>query len=75
MGWDWNFVLANPGQFHSDCRTIFRKAIGQTGVASHHALIMDETERFIRQLAKVEGDPWEIIQSYVSSLIYANDKY
>jgi hypothetical protein len=68
MGWEWNFIMADPGQVHSDCRTIFKKSIGQSEVESYAALIDDETERFVKELAKVSGDPWEIVQSYVHCL-------
>lgn len=55
--------MVDPGQYHSDCRTIFKKAIGQTEVASFDPLILDEAERFVKELAGVAGDPWNVVQS------------
>ena len=61
MGWSWNVVLAQPGPFHSECRTIFRKAIGQQEMEAHHDLIQEETRNLIPELADVRGDPYEVL--------------
>jgi hypothetical protein len=55
--------MVNPGEFHSECRTIFKKTIGQTEVASFDPLILDEAERFVKELSRVAGDPWDVVQS------------
>jgi hypothetical protein len=61
MGWDWNVVLAQPGQFHSECRTIFRKAIGQQEMGAYCDLIQEETQNLIPELGGVRGDPYEVL--------------
>lgn len=63
MGWDWNVVIAQPGEFHSNCRTIYKKAIGQQEMEDHRELIQDETRNLIPELRNFEGDPWEVINS------------
>jgi len=61
MGWDWNVVLAQLGQFHSECRTIFRKAIGQQEMNDHRGLIQEEARKLVSELAGIRGDPYDVI--------------
>jgi len=61
MGWDWNVVVAPPGPFHSECRTIFRKAIGQQEMHAHQNLIQEEAYNLIQGLANVQGDPYKVL--------------
>ena len=72
MGWDWNVVLAQPGQFHSDCRTIFRKAIGQQEMHAYRDLILEEARNLVPALAGVRGDPYEAIIAFVT--LFPNQK-
>jgi cytochrome P450 len=65
MGWGWNVVIAQPGPFHSECRTIFKRAIGPNEVVKHDPLIQEEAKNLLGGLEKVRGDPWEVVQSYV----------
>jgi hypothetical protein len=64
MGWDWNVVMAQPGQFHSECLTIFRKAIGHQEMSAHQDLIQEETGNLIPELAGVRGDPYKVLLAY-----------
>jgi cytochrome P450 len=66
MGWGWNVVIAQPGPFHSECRTIFKRAIGPNEVVKHDPLIHEEARNLLDGLEKVRGDPWEVVQSYVT---------
>lgn len=61
LGWEWDMVFSDPGQFHSECRTIMKKAIGQNEVVSQDALIQSEAELFVKDMGKVSGDPWDAI--------------
>ncbi|KIM29959.1 hypothetical protein M408DRAFT_328406 [Serendipita vermifera MAFF 305830] len=68
MGWSWNFVLAQLGQFHTDCRAIIKKAIGQQEMEAHRDLIQEEARNLIPALTHFEGDPWEIIQPRIGAV-------
>ena len=59
-------MLSQLGQFHSDCRTILKKAIGQQEMEAHRDLIQEETRNLIPALSNVKGDPWETINSYAN---------
>ncbi|KAG8808842.1 hypothetical protein FRC17_003749, partial [Serendipita sp. 399] len=69
MGWDWNVVLAQPGQFHTDCRTIFKRGIGQVEVAQFEHVIEDETKLLLKQLKELKGDPWTVVQPRMGAVV------
>jgi hypothetical protein len=67
MGWSWNVVIVQPGPFHSECRTIFKRAIGLNEVARHDPLIQEEAKNLLDKLEVLRGDPWETVQGYATS--------
>ncbi|KAG8833075.1 hypothetical protein FRC20_007746, partial [Serendipita sp. 405] len=69
MGWDWNVVLAPPGQFHTDCRTIFKRGIGQVEVAQFEHVIEEEAKLLLEQLKELRGDPWTVFQPRVGAVV------
>ncbi|CCA74613.1 related to O-methylsterigmatocystin oxidoreductase [Serendipita indica DSM 11827] len=69
MGWNWNVALAQPGGFHTECRTIFKRGIGQKQVARHDAIVVEETQRMLEELANVRGDPWNVFQARIGAVV------
>jgi hypothetical protein len=67
MGWSWNVVIVQPGPFHSECRTIFKRAIGLNEVVKHDPLIQEEAKNLLDGLEVLRGDPWETVQGYATS--------
>jgi hypothetical protein len=66
MGWDWNFIVAQPGPFLSECRAIFKRAVGTSGVLKYDPLIQEEAKGLVYDLRDLRGDPWSILHRYVS---------
>lgn len=54
-------VFVDPGQFHTDCRTIMKKAVGQNEVVSQDFMIEKEAKEFVKDMGAVNGDPWNTI--------------
>ncbi|PVF96202.1 cytochrome P450 [Serendipita vermifera] len=69
MGWDWNFIVAQPGPFHSECRAIFKRAIGLNGVTKYDPLIQEEANKLVDGLNDVRGDPWSVVHKNVGAII------
>jgi hypothetical protein len=61
-------VIAQPGPFHSECRTIFKRGIGQQEMVAHDGVILDECHKMITALHEFQGDPWEEVHAYVIHL-------
>jgi len=53
----------NPGPFHSECRTIFRKAIGPQEASVYDGLIQQEYCSLLDTLRDFQGDPWLLLHS------------
>jgi len=62
MGWSWSFIRAQPGQFLTECRTIFRKAIGQQSTAQYQDEFQDEARKLVQALSDVRGDFWSVVR-------------
>ncbi|PVF96201.1 cytochrome P450 [Serendipita vermifera] len=69
MGWGWNVVISQPGPFHSECRTIFKRAIGPNEVVKWDPLIHEEAKNLLDGLEKVRGDPWDVIQARIGAIV------
>lgn len=61
--------MAQPGQFHNECRTIFRRGIGQQEMEQHDGVIQEECRNMLKALHEFQGDPWEVIYGLVVSLM------
>ncbi|CAG7852728.1 SubName: Full=Related to cytochrome P450 CYP2 subfamily-Aspergillus oryzae {ECO:0000313/EMBL:CCA74614.1} [Serendipita indica DSM 11827] len=69
MGWNWNVVVAQPGSYHTNCRTIYKRSIGQTDVAQYEAVIVEEAQRMLEGFRSVQGDPWDVIEDVVGAVL------
>lgn len=70
VGRDWNFVDAQPGPFHSECRAILRKGIGQQEVATYDEIIQEQSKALVGSLQSFEGDPWPNVYSLANYLCH-----
>ncbi|CCA77500.1 hypothetical protein PIIN_11477 [Serendipita indica DSM 11827] len=45
------------------------RGIGQTEVAQHEVVIVEETQPMLEGLPSVQGDPWDVFQAHVGAVV------
>ena len=70
MGWDeWSFPLIQPGQRHSEGRSVIRKATSRDAIGTYRPWIEANNRLFLNNALGMVGDPSPLVSRYVSSIL------